>query len=173
MALATRLQPPANESPVADDGLQHTGAWRAYFQSVADQLNILHNGVTDGSDAGAGQIGEYMTASGSGVVLATGTPAAVASLSLTAGDWQVSGYVFFTPSGAAHATRCGVGVDTGMAITGTDIVTTFATGVGTQLGAGPRRFSVSATTAVHLAAVSAFTGGTMSAAGTISARRMR
>ena len=59
------------------------------------------SGVTDGNDAAAGQVGEYVTASGSGVGLANGTPANVATLTLAAGDWDVSGNAQFVATGVA------------------------------------------------------------------------
>ncbi len=68
MALAVRpvaLQPPANTAPIADDGT-HSQAWAGFHEDVATLLNqvratvVAKTGVTDGSDATAGQVGEYL-----------------------------------------------------------------------------------------------------------------
>lgn len=56
-------------------------------------------GVTNGSNAAAGSVGEYVTASPTGISLTTGTTINLTSISLTAGDWDVSGAVEFSPAG--------------------------------------------------------------------------
>ena len=62
----------------------HSQAWTEYNQSLADQVNALTaaigKGVTNGSNAAAGQVGEYMTATASGVALANNVPINVVSL---------------------------------------------------------------------------------------------
>ncbi len=58
-------------------------------------------GVTDGSDASAGQIGEYLTGAISGTVSAQ---AQVGTLNLTAGDWDVWCGAQLTVSGTATLT---------------------------------------------------------------------
>ena len=50
--------------------------------------NITINGVTDASDAGAGNVGEFTDASASGVTISTST-ANMMTLTLTAGDWDI------------------------------------------------------------------------------------
>ena len=55
-------------------------------------------GTTTNDDAAAGKIGEYQSAGigfGSAISLTTATPANVTSISLTAGDWDVSGVIYF------------------------------------------------------------------------------
>jgi hypothetical protein len=175
MAFAPRIvEPPFYDPPLVDNpsGQQHSQAWTEYHQSVSDLLTALraNSGVTDGSDAAAGQVGEYMTASGS-VPLANNTVTTVATLNLTAGDWEVSGGVTFTISGAA-STHYAAGID---GTFGSEIIATIPTGSGTwRLSAGaPVRRNVTAATAVHLSAFAGFTSGAVSAAGTLQARRVR
>ena len=74
------------------------------FTGVSDQLALLvqqiaaiKTGVTDGSDAAPGEIGEFMSANGTGPI-PTATPIDVVSLVLPAGDWDVSGSAGFLPS---------------------------------------------------------------------------
>jgi hypothetical protein len=166
------VDPPFYDPPIADypSGQQHSQAWTEYHQSVADKINGLSIGVTDGSDADAGHVGEYMSASGS-VALSNNTTATVATLNLTAGDWDVSGGVTFTISGAA-SNHYAAGID---GTFGSEIIATVPTGSGTwRLSAGaPVRRNVTATTAVHLSALAGFTSGAVSAAGMIQARRVR
>jgi hypothetical protein len=170
------VDPPFYDPPIADypSGQQHSQAWTEYHQSVADQVNALtvtrNQGVVDGSDAAAGQVGEYLTASSSGVALASNTQANVATLNLTPGDWDVSGLVSFSASSGSSHTSFGAGLDTiGIYNQGT-----FPTGPLTQgIGLPPKRYSVSAATAVQLVAIATFGSGTVSAQGAVRARRMR
>lgn len=127
-------------------------------------------GVTDGSEAAAGQVGEYLTASGS-VALATGSAAVVASLTLSPGDWDVSGNVTFNLAAVDSnqyqyaATIDGVGTAVLVTITAsTDVY---------QLPAGPVRRNVTMSTVVQVVVLANFTAGTVSVDGVINARRAR
>ena len=51
-------------------------------------------GVTDGSNAAPGQVGEYLVDSGS-LSVAFGAWARVGALALTAGDWDCSAYIWY------------------------------------------------------------------------------
>jgi hypothetical protein len=134
-------------------------------------------GVTDGSDAPAGHIGEFLSASGSGA-LTNAAPADRATLTLTAGDWDVAGSATITPN-IANMTFAEAWLSAA-ANTPTDPgrAAIQSGGAGT-LGAvalvvGPRRFSVTASTAVHLGCQANFPAGTtVTASAFIRARRMR
>jgi hypothetical protein len=170
-------EPPTNHAPVTEyeTGQQHSTEWTEYFQTVTDKINELVNrantlpGVTDGSDAPAGVVGEVMTASGS-AGLSHNALVTVASLTLTAGDWHVWGYVTFTLTSAV-SNHYVVTID---GEPGTEIVATVPTGSGTwrlQSGTVRRNYSVSITTS--LLALAGFTSGSITASGTLNARRMR
>ena len=166
------LQPPFYDPPIADypSGQQHSQAWTEYHQSVSDQLATINasRGVTDGSDAAAGQTGEYLTATAS-VALATSMAAAnVVSINLTAGDWDVTGNcVFHAGSGGHSFFGCGIGgLDT--YTTSTFPTTALDMGINTAM----TRQSVTAATTVWLVAQAGFTGS-VTAVGTIRARRVR
>ena len=62
------LTPPLIEKTIDARG-ETTQPWAEWFQTVSDRLSKLGlnagAGVTDGSEAAAGQVGEYLTASGS------------------------------------------------------------------------------------------------------------
>lgn len=54
--------------------------------------NVMPPGVTDGSNANPGQVGEYLQATSSAAIgIASGTVQTLAQLSLPAGDWDVEG----------------------------------------------------------------------------------
>jgi hypothetical protein len=166
--------PPFLDTPINDKGRFST-AWNQYNVDVSDalanltsQLAAIGQGVTDGSDAAAGKVGEYQSGSGS-LTLSNTAVANVASLNLGAGDWDVSGNVVFVASAGTH-TLFGVGIG------GLDTYSaaTFPSGAINQAmsTAVARQSSASATT-VWLVARADFTSGTVTASGTIRARRVR
>jgi hypothetical protein len=172
MATAPRLiEPPFYDPPIADfaSGQQHSQAWTEYHQAVADRLAAITDaGVTDGSEATPGDVGEYMATTGSAVGLVTNTATNLASLNLTPGDWDVSGSVVFAAGAGTHS-YFGVG------ISGVDIVdfATYPAGAINQgMIANPRRMNITTATTVWIMAQAGFTG-TMTAAGSISGRRAR
>jgi len=177
MALAPgKLEPPVLEQPIADDG-QHTRAWSDYHQNVADALAKVHLGVTDGSEAKAGEIGEYLTASGGPLSIANNTPTNIATLPLTAGDYDVWGQVAFTAAGTTHPTQIGASISTVSATlqqATTLLGAAFTTGATLTIGtAGSARVNVAAATTAYLVGFSTFTTAGMTASGTVYARRAR
>lgn len=150
-----------------------TGAARKTFAFL--------EGTTTNDDAAAGNIGEKLAAvtlTGAAVSLTTTVTANIDSVSLTAGDWELSGQVAFNLSGAT-ATDMKWGYSTTSATLGADttyneLPASYA-GVTSTLknNIPPGRISISGTTKVYLVAQSTFTVGTVTAFGTIRARRMR
>jgi hypothetical protein len=177
MALSpATLVPPLNEVPVGADG-QHMPAWTDFYQSVANRLAGLGAGIVDGSDAATGQVGEFVTASGGSVGLSSGNVASVASLTLTAGDWSVDGNVQFTAAGSTVPTEIIACVNSSATLLNairTQLRATFGTGALLLIGVGgSTRWNVTAATTMYLLARSSFTAGSMTASGTIFARRVR
>ena len=166
------LHPPANDAPLAESGKQHSQAWGGWYQKVADRLAELpaelRKGVTDGSDAAAGDVGEYLTATSGAVALTNAALANVVSVDLTAGDWDVSGNVVFTAGSGTHSFfGAGVGgLDTFSSATFPSAALNM--GISTAM----HRYNVAGTTTVWVVAEAGF-AGTVSATGTIRARRMR
>jgi len=164
------VEPPFYDPPIADyaSGAKHSQAWTEYHQAVADRLGTIEAGVTDGSNAQPGDVGEYMTATGSAVGLVNAVVTNLASLALTPGDWDVSGSVTFNASAGTHS-FFGVGIST----IDNGSFATYPTGAFTQtMPTTVHRFNVSAGTTVWVVGQAAFTG-TVFATGTINARRMR
>jgi hypothetical protein len=177
--MATRLNPPANEVPLAPDG-QHTQAWLAHFQQVSDILSGLGVGTTTGSSQPAGNVGEFLTSvvtGGSAVALTSAAAKDVTSLVLSPGDWDLFGSVVFASSGA-HSIIAGWMSPASATLPGdlsgggfTTIRATFTPGATQALPAGRVRFNVSVSTTVYMSALAVF-AGTMGVYGTFSARRM-
>jgi len=136
-------------------------------------------GTTGADNANTGSIGEYVTATqSSGVSLSNGTYANITSISLTAGDWDVSGVGIIT--GSATVVQNGlVGISTTSGSSGPlgyysqvqpgGPAPDITIGVPTPVV----RINVSTTTTVYLGALAGFTSGTVSATGVIRARRVR
>lgn len=137
----------------------------------------------------AGSISEFVTATvpvGSAVALTTAVAANVTSISLTAGDWDVSSVVDFNLAGATPTVlQSGPSLSTGVLPTqpggaglGTDgltsMLSTVVAGTGViVLGGNLVRLSIASTTTVFLVASATFSVGTIGAYGTIRARRKR
>jgi hypothetical protein len=157
--------------------------------TAASPLSVVAvNGVTNGSAAAAGQVGEMIRAAvtlAAGVALSTSNRIqAVTSIVLTAGDWDVSGSAIFQSTGMASGGQhqgtatCGT---SGSAITddGTQGYTQLCNPAGSSaaiqgsIGLSASRFSVTANTTVYLTVRLVFASGTNIAAGFIQARRVR
>lgn len=183
---------------MADSKISALGA--AASTGPTDVTVIVQAGVTKKSTVGlgtatndnatAGCIGEFVTSTiavGSVVSLSTGSPSNVTSISLTAGDWDISAQIDFNIGAITSITQLvtAISLSTGALSTqaggaglGTDPVNIYNTAAmvptaNISLDAGPVRLSVSATTTVFLVASAAFTVSTCGAFGTIRARRMR
>lgn len=170
---ATFASPGAIGSTTAGTGkfttLQATGAF-----TPSSTAGIV--GTTTNDSANAGSVGEYITASGTGVSLTSGANNTVASISLTAGDWDVWGNVEFTQTGGASSTALVDSISVGSAAIGSAPnrgVSQFTTSLPQTLVPPMQRVSISTTTSVYLMAVPTFSGGTMTATGFIAARRVR
>lgn len=141
-------------------------------------------GTTTNDSAAAGSVGEFISqtvASGSAVPLTTATAANIASISLTAGDWDVWGNIVFSPNAATTIAQLFAAINTTSATLPTSpnggafqsLELTFSTGGRNDLSAGMTRISVASTTTVYLIGRASFAVNTMSAYGFIGARRVR
>ena len=146
-------------------------------------------GTRTNDNAPAGVVGEFVTATvavGGAVALTTATPANVTSISLTAGDWDLSSMIDMNLTGATVTDMrggpslttvtlptqpggAGLGTDALIVDTSNFVTTTGVMGLPTP----PVRLSIAATTTVFLVAQATFAVGTIGAFGTIRARRVR
>jgi hypothetical protein len=140
-------------------------------------------GTTAGDNANAGSDGESIqvsTTAGS-VSMTTSTVTNITQVTLTPGDWNVSGVVSLNCTGSVGITNGFGGVTTTSATTPpfgqyAQISSTEVSSVGYLSLVLPTpivRFNVSSTTIVYLAGFQTCTSGTLTGGGTILARRVR
>lgn len=141
-------------------------------------------GVTDGSNAAAGDVGEYIESRielGSAISLSSSIAANVTFITLTAGDWDVWVNCFIA---AAATTVITFAAASSSLVSATLDAQTDRVGIlalpnagFTGLPAGQcvskARFSLSGTTIIYMVALATFTTSTATAFGAITARRMR
>jgi hypothetical protein len=137
---------------------------------------------TTGS-ATAGNVGEYIEAilvSGSATSLTTNTDKDIITITLSAGDWDVTGTTYFIPASTTSVTvfRTSLSLtlntmDTTPGRNNNQSIPFTGTGGIESISVAPYRFSVSGSTTVHLVANMVFTVSTATAYGIIRARRVR
>lgn len=157
-------------------------------QTFSGQL--IGKGTATNDSATAGNIGEQIIANlatGSAVSLSTGAAANVISISLTAGDWDVSGCIVFKPgattsitilgaaiSGTTGAVPAVIGQNSGNDFLVQDSTAAFVPGANDDsVVIPPIRVSLSGTTTTFLVAKATFSISTLNAYGQIRARRVR
>jgi hypothetical protein len=143
-------------------------------------------GVTDGSDAAAGQVGEYVYTSGHIGVgnIVSDLTQAYSSIALSAGDWEVTGWCWLTnDSNAMNAIQIGLTTTSGFS----DVPTTLEMGYYTVTAAPAlasafsdvgltvpdARFSLNSAATVYVFGHVSFGAGTTAANTAMWARRVR
>ena len=147
---------------------------------------ISLSGTNTNDSAASGYVGEYIESNialASAVSLTSGAAANITSISLTAGDWDVTGNVTYSPAATTNFTLAFNSISETSATQdqttgGAYIIYRFPAGnvpvAGFNVGGlGPVRKLFSSTTTVYLVAQATFTVSTMSAFGIIRARRVR
>lgn len=140
--------------------------------------SIIGTATNDSSCTGC--VGEYVEAKqvlAGATGLTTGTPKNVTFMSLTPGDYDVSGVVAYggSPTGVTFQ-LCSISSTAntrGATESNEAIFYPNASGVTPVVPCPTIRFSLSATTTVYLVAGAQFSGGTQTAYGTLRARRTR
>ena len=139
-------------------------------------------GTTTNNNAAAGSVGEVISANiTTGVPLTTGVAINVTSISLTAGDWDVSGEVWLAAgTGGATAALAAINTVSATLPTTSSLATAMAGGLFTVGASYPFvlplrscRVSLNATTTYYLIGQLNFTTGACTATGNIIARRVR
>ncbi len=158
------------------------GTALAFAQPQGDQLLA----TTTNDAATSGNVGEYLSNSvlvGSAPAITTGVASTICQLTITAGDWNVWGELYYTLGATTTVTAYGAWINTTTnSIAGVPLggwysincasVTPNSTifGGGT---AGPIRVSLSGNTTYFLVAQMTFGTSTSNAYGTLQARRVR
>jgi hypothetical protein len=140
-------------------------------------------GTTTNDAANAGSIGEIITgarATGSSLSLTSPNALTVDSISLTAGDWDVSGVVAFTPAATTSITFLNGGISTTtntIGALGTYFAWSTAANIPTAVDEAwitpTVQISVASTTTVFLIAKATFSASTLKGYGSMRARRVR
>lgn len=162
--------------------LNSTGTGNVLQVSGVTISSGQYPGETTTGSATAGNVGEFTSATlsyVSRITFTTGVAANITSISLTAGDWDVTGLVNFegtsTPSITAATASLSTVTNTASATEG---YYCYAPGITNTLsdvtGIVPSaRFSVSGTTTVYLVGQTVIASGTVKGWGYLSARRAR
>jgi hypothetical protein len=163
-------------SPLHADGIQNPGATLTTGQLPGTATN---------DNATAGNVGQYLSSivlSGAAVALTTNTPLDVATLTLTAGDWDLQGLCASQPASSAVSTTFICNVTTvantlvnvpadGTAM-GFNNSTQTANG-GQSVTTDTARVSISGSTTYHLVMQVTYSPGTLGGYGKLRARRVR
>lgn len=159
----------------------NTGSFTTLTASslITPSSTVGVKGTATNDSAQAGSIGEYATNTTSGTPLTTATGGNCTSVSLTAGDWDVSGTIRYIPASTTVTSNLQTGITTTsgtLAGLGTQntLQVNYITGVAFQEQSTPVvRMSLASTTTVFLAGIASFTTSTMTCNGFIRARRVR
>jgi hypothetical protein len=142
-------------------------------------------GETTNGSATAGNIGEVLEntlTSGSATSLSTGTAKDIITVSLTAGDWDVSVVAYFAPTATTSVTNYSASISSTANTQDTTpgrwgqwagAAQVDSTGFVKSQAVGPYRISLSGTTTLRLVGLATFTASTLTAYGYIRARRAR
>jgi len=163
-----------------------TGSTVRQNQPTINQANLVGTTTNDNAAAGSvGQLLETIVLIGSAVTLTTATAANMTSVSLTAGDWDVWGEIWFTGGGTTLLQRADAAITSTSALIPTAPASTTSQilnfGSASAFGSiGPpvfvvsqTRITIASTTTIYLPVRAYFTVSTCSAYGMIAARRVR
>lgn len=145
---------------------------------ITPSSTIGIRGTAGNDNAQSGSIGEYASNTTTATPMTTAVVANAASVTLTAGDWDVTGTVTYTPAASTTISNLLNGISTtsgtlGPAGTTVSMSPSWTTGTVETIAAPTVRVSLSATTTVYLVARASFGVSTMTCDGFIRARRVR
>lgn len=175
-----QLLPPV---PYATAVLDSSGTlslpWTGFFKQLSrGWLNIRGSQTNDSADAG--YVGEFVSAGSAGVaVAASGTYVAIASISLSAGDWDVEGNAQVNAGALGTVTEIVVGVssqNSALDSISAGGLSADQSGSNTRyIPTGSRRFSLGQTTTLYLIGSIFYGSGsaTWAATSLLRARRVR
>jgi hypothetical protein len=189
---------PGEPGPQGDQGIPGPSAVSTDSGNLAilgnDGFILVPNtsvlkGVTDGSEADPGAIGEYLVTSNVvGVNMSSDIPTQICALSLTPGDWEIWGAVNFVPPGNVSPNMIAASISvhpdalpseadlmTGVGVLNMFTTTALTSGQRQMLTTGQCRSNSASPLDLYLVAQIAFTAGgaTVPAKGYICARRVR
>lgn len=136
-------------------------------------------GTTTNDNAAAGVVGEFISSirmgGGSALALTTNTPADIASINLTAGDWEIQGTISLLASGANMTIASGWTSLSSASVPNIALYNFLTASAFTAWGSNAPvlRVSTAGTSTVYLTTQATFGAGTVAASGAIFARRVR
>ena len=156
-------------------------SFRALAITDLDSIEGQYPGTITNDNADAGNIGEYISASGSAVVLTSGDAANVASIVLPPGDWDLWGNFVTTPAASTTQSNIQAWLST---VSATDPTPpnqgaytqhhgSIGAGLTVTFPVGMMRISIAAQTTVYLSGLVTFATSTLTAGGFLAARRRR
>lgn len=157
--------------PIAKGG---TGASTAAAALTA--LGAKANaGVTNASVAAAGVVGQVITATGTATTMTTGTQADILTMILTAGDWDLDAAIRIAPTGTTITQVVASTATTALATTvfPNRLIFGFNSQASIEVPFPTKTVNISATTTIYLSLSVAFSGGSATGQGYMSARRVR
>ena len=184
--LSTRVAP-GNSFSAGLHGYQNIGtAWvsathptiMATGQTITPATIAGIVGTTAADNAQVGSVGEYLLGGTGGNFVSSGTPANVGLLSLSPGDWDVTGVIFFQPAATTTVTGMWAGISTTSATLGglgtySSLQATFTTGATQFLTTPVGRINVATTTTVYIVGQASYGVSTFAYQAAIRARRVR
>lgn len=167
-------------------GIATNGTKRVDISTAAITLSLptAIQGTATNDSAAAGYVGQYVeSVVGSGSVGTNAQYFDVTSISLTAGDWDVTGIIMYFRNGASWTgVECGISQTSGNSgvglVAGSSDVYAYHTAAGTSenyrsLSIPSLRISLSGTTTIYLKGYAEYTAATPNRYGRLSARRVR
>ena len=131
-------------------------------------------GTTTNNNAASGYVGEVITGSSAGVSLTSNVNTDIISISLSAGDWDVYGYVNADTATSNILTFVGWTNTTSATQPNARVGLNFPTATGSTLAPVPsQRFFLSTTTTLYLSMSVLFSTGSVVGNGVVYARRRR
>lgn len=138
------------------------------------QVVASKKGVVDASAAASGEVGEVLTATGTLTSHTTATTRDLVALSLTPGDWEVSGRALYDVTSGSIATAItGIGTTSSSVDAWPNRVCTGGASSYDLSIPVRRRFNVSANTTIYLSGYCEISSGTVASNGYLEARRVR
>lgn len=148
---------------------------------TAEALLLPKAGVTDGSNAPAGQIGEFLSTTNAYVSLTSLTDQQLASLALTPGDWDLESTAYFNPANTTQVSgvlayftetvNVRPTIPGGFSLSAISGIVSTGNIIGLALAR--TRISTSVPVTIYLSGGVGFTISTCQGAGFMSARRVR
>ncbi len=151
--------------------------------AITTTAGVDIKGTNTNDSAAAGDVGEFVSSSASGVALTNATAANITSISLTAGDWDICAKGAFSGNAATTVSLAGASISPTSATISDDGIGSYtqiiarsdslSLGNGNAMGAPFRRVSLASTTTYYLVVQLNFSVSTATGSGGITARRVR